>query len=391
MPDNVPKRNRSELDDSPPRADGDTDIVSLMKSLSSKMDLVTATVNANSDTMKEVDQRLTQKMNSLEQTMTENLKRIQTDTDARFLAFTEKINDRFTSLASVTQAACQDNDKFTKDLSTKMDCVQDLNETRLQKLERDLLRNELIITGVPYVANENVSDIIADICEAINCNINSGDLISVYRIPMAKNKSSRANGRWAAELSSPIVLKMVSDWGKNELLSTYFKKKNLNTSDIGFRSAARIYINESLTKYNRSIFKAASEAKKSKSIFKCFTRNGLVHIQISEGGKIIRVASPDHLNSILNQTASSQISTSLSTKSTNTSSSAANPNLSTNSSSSLSTNSTSISSSATNPNLSTNSSTQPKASDASSNSANANPTMNEPLTLSVHDGEMEQN
>lgn len=347
MPDNYPKRNRSELEDA------DTNIVTMIKDLGSKMDAVKASVTENSNTMLVIDQKLTAKIDKMEQTMAASLKQIKEETDARFSEFTKDINDRFVGLSSDTQEACHTNDEFVKDLSDKMDVVQNLNETRLQKLERDLLRNELIITGVPIVVNENVSDIIGDICEATKCNITAGDVLSVYRIPTARNKSSKVNGR--RDLSSPIILKMISDWGKNELMSAYFHKKNLNTKDIGFKSGSRIYINESLTKYNRSIFNAASEAKKSKSIFKCYTRNGLVHVQLKDGGKIIRVVDLDQLDTILGQAEP----VSQTTISNNATSSATN---------------------------------QPTHASAASSPNNANLDTNKPpTTTTVHDGDMEQN
>lgn len=107
--------------------------------------------------------------------------------------------------------------------------------------------------------------------------------------------SERHNDR----LSAPIVLKLGSDWAKQDLLSKYFKLKNLNTSDLGYQSKARIYINESLTTHNRAIFKAASEAKKAKLITKCYTRNGIVHIQITNEGKTFRIHDADQLNAII--------------------------------------------------------------------------------------------
>lgn len=74
---------------------------------------------------------------------------------------------------------------------------------------------------------------------------------------------------------------------------------NLNTSDIGYQSRSRIYLNESLTQLNRSIFQSATAAKKSQQIFKAYTRNGIVHVQLSQAGKIFRVNSINQLNSII--------------------------------------------------------------------------------------------
>lgn len=121
-------------------------------------------------------------------------------------------------------------------------------------------------------------------------------MISTYRLPGGNSKSGRLRNE---RLYAPIVLKLGSDWAKQEFLSAYFKMKNLNTGDIGYQSKSRIYVNESLTLHNRAIFKAASEAKKSKLITKCYTRNGIVHIQISVEGKIFRINDVDQLNALI--------------------------------------------------------------------------------------------
>lgn len=188
-----------------------------------------------------------------------------------------------------TQASCYETVE-------KLDNAQYINESRFNKLERELLRNELIVTGVPAVHGESMFDIIGDIVNALQSNISSSDVVASYRLPLRKNTSGKLHND---RLSAPIVLKLGSDGAKQELLSRYFKMKNLNTGDIGYQSKARIYINESLTIHNRAIFKAASQAKKSKLISKCYTRNGIVHIQACEEGKIFRINDLDYLNAII--------------------------------------------------------------------------------------------
>lgn len=106
---------------------------------------------------------------------------------------------------------------------------------------------------------------------SINSNINGYDIVSAFRIPTSKNNMGRSRNERSADYSSPIIVRLASDWAKQNFISAYFKTKDLHTRDIGYKSNARIYVNESLTKHNREIFKAATEAKKSKSIIKCYT------------------------------------------------------------------------------------------------------------------------
>lgn len=288
-----PKRGREDADETEPNG---RDIVTLLHGLSSKLDVLTETVSDNSVAINNIDVRLTKKIDSLETSMADNINRVKAEMESRILDFTTDVNYRINSLSVATSSSCQDNSMATQVATTNLESMQTANESRFNKLERELLRNELILTGVPAVHGEVVNGIICDICTALQCNINGGDVIAAYRLPSSKASSGRHHRQ---RISSPIILKLGSDWAKQELLSAYFKAKNLNTGDLGFESKSRIYLNESLTIHNRAIFKAATDAKKAKRISKCYTRNGIVHIQLSVEGRIYRINDIDQLNAII--------------------------------------------------------------------------------------------
>lgn len=224
------------------------------------------------------------------------INKVKVEMESRILDLTTDVNHRISELSSATQSSCQENAKIIDNNTSKLVNMHNAHESRFNKMERELLRNELIITGVPTTYGESVMDIIGDICNTLQCNVNGGDVVAAYRLPAGKAKSGRFHSE---RITAPIILKLVNDWAKQTLLSAYFKLKNLNTGVIGYQTKSRIYINESLTINNRSIFKAATEAKKSKLITKCYTRNGIVHIQISHEGKIFRISDIDQLNAII--------------------------------------------------------------------------------------------
>lgn len=302
------KRGRIELDEE----DGSSsDVISLLQQLNSKMDVLTVTVSGNSVAIKDIDVRLTEKIDNLESSVAVRINQVKAEVESRILDFTTDINKRVNNVTADTLSSCQ----LVQDTTSKLDNLQYAYESRFNKLERELLRNELILTGVPASYGEIVLDIVGDICNALQCNLNGGDVIAAYRLPPSKAKSRRVNNE---RFSSPIVLKLGSDWAKQQLLSSYFKMKNLSTGDIGYQSKSRIYVNESLTIHNRAIFKAASDAKKLKRLSKCYTRNGIVHIQISEEGRIFRISDIDQLNAIISHPSNTQTSGS-SPKTSNTS------------------------------------------------------------------------
>lgn len=297
------KRKHLELNDTEDSSSSD-DVIILLKGLSSKMDALTVSVAENNVAINNIDERLSKKIESLELSVAESVLKVKCDVDAQLANFATDFDQRLTQLATTTQMSCEFNAKACQVISSNLADVESAYEFRFNKMERELLRNELIVTGVPVTYGESMYDIIGDMVNALQSDITASDVVSSYRLPARKTDSRTShNDRRPA----PIVLKLTSDWAKQNILSKYFKMKNLNASDFGHQSKSRVYVNESLTMHNRVIFKAASEAKKSKLISKCYTRNGIVQIQITTEGKTFRINDVDQLNALLSpQTDSSK-------------------------------------------------------------------------------------
>lgn len=287
-----PKRGRVEIDDQRDLLQSES-VICLLQGLNSKLDVLNDTVKDNSNAIKGIDTRLTAQIEKLESSVVDRINNVKTEMESRMVSISTDIENRCINLNEAT--------------STKIDVIQQDTESRFNNLERELLRNEIIVTGVPASYGEIVMDIVSDICNAINSNINGSDIVSAFRLPTTKSNNGRHRNGRSSEHSSPIITRLSSDWAKQNFISAYFKRKDLNTRDLGFQSNARIYVNESLTKHNRAIFKAATEAKKSKSIIKCYKRNEIVHIQLQEDGKIFRINCIDHLNAIISSNLQSSI------------------------------------------------------------------------------------
>lgn len=65
-------------------------------------------------------------------------------------------------------------------------------ESRLGKLERLSLLNELIITGVSTDKRRNVDDVVADICDALQCDLRQSDFSNIFLLPSKKPATQRA-------------------------------------------------------------------------------------------------------------------------------------------------------------------------------------------------------
>lgn len=272
-PPKLPKRNRPDDDDSEDiHLTKDGDIKTLLLSLSSKMDSLCGT-------MTDVDNRLNVRMDGLESSLSKLVGDVKEDMEKKLSSFSADIDKRFHDVIASTNQKCEETAaQVSSDLLNRVDEMRALYEFKLDKLERNSLDKELIITGITMEQNDSPLSVVGDIVHALNCNLRERDFTAAFRL--------KRNGA-ASNRPIPIVVRVYDNNVKQELLSCYFKRKNLNLKDIGFKTSARIFINESLTKLNREIFNLASEAKKANHVVKLFTRNGRVYVQRNANDKPI--------------------------------------------------------------------------------------------------------
>lgn len=264
----------------------DMEIKTILHALSNKMDAV-------NNAVAEVDKRLDIKIDSMEMSLRSLISGVQESMEQKLSSFSTDIDHRLKEMGVACNNNCDDKiGELSSKIYAHVDELHAMQEYRIDKLERSALSKEVIISGVPMEHNDNAYGVVGDICQALNCNLNQRDFAAIYRL---KSNSKNNNSNQSVQ----IVAKLYDDGAVRELFSCYFKRGDLCLKDIGFKSNARIYINESLTKSNREIFKLASEAKKANLIMKFHTRNGLVHIQRDDNSKPIRVHHIGELEQIL--------------------------------------------------------------------------------------------
>lgn len=279
-PPKQPTTKRGRRDDDAPddtHSDDGSEIKGLLKTLSSKMDSLSGTMTA--------------KMNGLESSLCKMIDDVKEDMAKKLSSFSVDVDKRFQDVIASSSLTCEATAARVETVvSNRMDEMRAMHEFRLDKLERISLERELIITGVPMETNDNPLGVVGDIIQALNCDLQRRDFTAAFRLKRNGGVSSRP---------VPIIVRVYDNYVKQELLSCYFKKKNLNLKDIGFQTSARIFINESLTKSNREIFNLASEGKKANHIVKLFTRNGLVHVQRYDNDKPVCIQHISDLEQIL--------------------------------------------------------------------------------------------
>lgn len=171
------KRGRSDLDDTDATS---TDIIQLLHGLNSKIDVLTTTVSDNSLAINNIDAKLTAKIDNLDLSVADSIIKVKVEVDSKINDFATDVNQRFNGLVAATKSSLDENAKVNQEITSKLENMQYVNESRFNKLERESLRNELIVTGVPTSHGESMFDIIGDMVNALQSNITSNDVVSSF-------------------------------------------------------------------------------------------------------------------------------------------------------------------------------------------------------------------
>ena len=165
--------------------------------------------------------------------------------------------------------------------------ISSLNQC-VQKHENLSIASDLRIDGIPFVDNEDLTTIFNNICTAIG--FSPPIVKSIFRFKkFGRNPRTNKN--------TTIIVKLYTPTEKNDLLyrASQFRRNNkctLSLRQAGFDSDASIYINESLSKTNHALLKAALQLKKENKIYAAYTHRGRIYIKTENN------ASPVHISSI---------------------------------------------------------------------------------------------
>lgn len=150
--------------------------------------------------------------------------------------------------------------------------------------------NSIEINGIPEQANENVFDLVKKVGSSLDMDVTEDMVDTCHRLGPKQVNEERPRG---------IIVKFTRRTVKEEILKKRRIKRNLNTSDIGCSSPAKvIYMNESLTPARRRVFNAVRALKQEKGFTFVWIRNGKILVRPSEGDKVTAVTNMSDLEKL---------------------------------------------------------------------------------------------
>ncbi|KAJ8707185.1 hypothetical protein PYW08_011319 [Mythimna loreyi] len=193
-------------------------------------------------------------------------------------------------------------DTRIKSLEKREEEIISLNNTIINLREQlnahaqTTLKNELEISGINEIKNENPLHIVRVIAHKIGVPIDDQDLDYVTRVGPRRQQSKETTE------SSPrkIIVRFVRRHKREDFLKAAKTRRSINSTDLDIPGATRnVYINERLTPGNRQLFRETKHSAKEHGYKFCWCKNGAILIRKQEGNPSIHIRSAEDLERYL--------------------------------------------------------------------------------------------
>lgn len=161
-------------------------------------------------------------------------------------------------------------------------------EQKMESLEQQARLNNIEICNLPEKRDEDLLTVMESVGAALKCPISRQEILSIHRVPHARNE----------EGSRPknIIAKFSSRTQRNNIISAYRLSKTLKSSDIGVTGTSQnIYINEHLTLYNKKLFRECRDLAKKHNVKYVWIKNATILAKETDSSKTFAIRCNDDL------------------------------------------------------------------------------------------------
>lgn len=204
----------------------------------------------------------------------------------------EKCNSRIDSFETRIKAL-ENKDQTIESLNETVTHLQDQLNTQAQAS----MKNEIEIMGINEITNESLQHVVMVTASKIGLNLSKDDIDWVARAGPKKKPDKRSEER---DLPRPVIVRLTRKAKRDEIIKAAKIRYALTSSELGIQGPPRsIYINEHLTKSNRTLFRDARARAKANDFRFCWVSNGRIHVRKAEGCPAIPINNSVQLERIL--------------------------------------------------------------------------------------------
>ncbi|EDO63759.1 AGAP005919-PA [Anopheles gambiae str. PEST] len=180
-------------------------------------------------------------------------------------------------------------------------------QLNIDSTDRALLRNDLLLIGIPHREREDLQACFRAVCRALEYGEQDIPQVDIRRQRVTGGSSNRHHpppkpggggrtGEPCAPPPAPIVVEFMFKTMRDQFYRAYQAKRVLRLSDLGFASERRFFVNEVLTKYNQKLMAEAVRRKRLGLLHSVYTVDGIVYVQRVAGEKGTKVTSFSSMN-----------------------------------------------------------------------------------------------
>lgn len=186
-----------------------------------------------------------------------------------------------------------ENTLLRKDIDAHLIRIQSLEEENVRQQQWNRIQN-IEIVGVPENKNENTLDLVMKILTKIGVTMDKEEVEFAHRVQARRPSSATA--------ARVIVARFRHRSTKDSVLSASRKYRDLKLADIGISDNLKhknIFINEHLTKYNKSLLKECKIKAKEANFKFVWTKNCHIYIRRNETSPPIPILTNSDLKKIV--------------------------------------------------------------------------------------------
>lgn len=157
--------------------------------------------------------------------------------------------------------------------NARMNQISDTVNINTSSIARSLLSNDLIVSGVPVVLDEDLSRFYLSWCQLLGYEKGAYPLADLKRLARPPLREGSA---------CLILIQFAITNQRNDFYGRYMQLRTLTLSQIGFDSDQRIYINENLIPADRKLKIKAVELKRAGKLSAVYSRGGVIHVKLPD-------------------------------------------------------------------------------------------------------------
>lgn len=148
-------------------------------------------------------------------------------------------------------------------------------------------RNELIISGIPYLGGEDLPALFKAACKQLGMDDRTTPSVDIRRLKAGVMNDGD---------NSLVLVQFALRNQRDDFYSAYLRRRDLQLSHLGIESTRRVYVNENLTVAARRLKAAAVRLKKAGKLSSVYTKLGTVVVKPTATAKPIVIQSEEQLN-----------------------------------------------------------------------------------------------